>query len=120
MFVVCVSNEMDFRPYYRSGLSSYFSHLLNFEGIATKEGLQGYMLDQGWVFGTGFGISSSAYLTTLTFSASLRSPKFAEQVVNEFWRYMTVVKQEVKMDVYRALEKISAFSWEWVRFIFIQ
>ncbi|CAD7941295.1 unnamed protein product [Amoebophrya sp. A25] len=105
--------EMDFRPYYRSGLGAYFNHLLNFEGYAAKQGLQGYMLDQGWIFGSGFGVSASNYLTTLSFSASLRHPQFAEQVVNEFWRYMKVVKQEVRMDVYQAIEKVSAFSWKW-------
>ncbi|CAD7956108.1 unnamed protein product [Amoebophrya sp. A120] len=105
--------EMDITPYYRSGVGAYLGHLLNYESMKKKQGLQAELLDKGWIFGSGFDIGGSSYLTTISFSASLRHPQFAENVVNEFYRYLRIVKKEIHLDVYESLQKLDNFYWDW-------
>eukprot|EP00391_Amoebophrya_sp_Ameob2_P001999 CAMPEP_0179009884 /NCGR_PEP_ID=MMETSP0795-20121207/16510_1 /TAXON_ID=88552 /ORGANISM="Amoebophrya sp., Strain Ameob2" /LENGTH=1159 /DNA_ID=CAMNT_0020705111 /DNA_START=205 /DNA_END=3684 /DNA_ORIENTATION=+ len=105
--------EMDFTPYYRSGVGSYLGHLLNFESARKKQGLQAELLDRGWIFGSGFDVGGGPYLSTLSFTAALRQPQYAEQVVNEFFKYIRVVRREIRMDVYESIQKLDNFYWDW-------
>lgn len=107
--------QVNLEPHYRAGFSAYFDRVFNYEGIKEKQGLQSQLLDMELIFGCGVDLSWTEYLAVLSFSASLRQPEYVEQVMNEFWKYLKLVKQRVNMEIYSSIEDTSAFLWQWTR-----
>lgn len=84
--------ETNFVKHYRSGIEAFLGAVFDFEGMKEKEGLASELVDRGLVFGSGVSFRYNDFLATVTFSVSLRHSGYATMVVEEFYKFLQVVR----------------------------
>lgn len=105
--------EFSVEKNYRAGIDAYMNRMFNVEGRVEKQGLLGFLLDQGLVIDCGFYVQTWSFMTVATFEAELRDTSRWEEVIEEFYKYMRVVRAGVDASILSSIEANTLYEWQW-------